>query len=79
VITDGVNKTGWTIGGGIETMLWKNWFARGEYRYSDYGTINNTDVRNCCGGGAGVVQTVNYSLRVRTSATTFGLAYKFGN
>ena len=32
-------KVGWTIGGGVETMLSKNWLARGEYRYADYGGI----------------------------------------
>lgn len=33
-----VSWTGWTGGGGIETLLWDNWLARLEYRYADYGT-----------------------------------------
>lgn len=30
--------TGWTLGGGIETMLTPGWALRAEYRYSDYGS-----------------------------------------
>lgn len=29
---------GWTVGGGVETALTENVVARGEYRYSDYGS-----------------------------------------
>ena len=35
-------KTGWTIGGGVEAVVWQNWLARVEYRYSDYGSIDHT-------------------------------------
>jgi outer membrane immunogenic protein len=28
-------QAGWTVGGGIETALGGNWFARAEYRYAD--------------------------------------------
>jgi outer membrane immunogenic protein len=54
-------------------MLWGNWIARGEYRYADFGTISNTDVRTL---GADVL-TVNYDLRIKAHTATFGLAYKF--
>jgi outer membrane immunogenic protein len=72
-ITNSHTKTGWTVGGGLEAMLWGNWIARGEYRYADFGTISNTDVRTV---GADVF-TVNYDLRIRAHTATFGLAYKF--
>lgn len=42
VRTASTTKTGWTAGGGIEAMLWSNWLARIEYRYSDYGTFGYT-------------------------------------
>jgi outer membrane immunogenic protein len=74
-ITHGQTKLGYTVGGGLETMLWPNWIARAEYRYSDYGRTSNTDVRTSAFG----VQTVNYDTTVRTHMATFGLAYKFGD
>ena len=74
VITDSTTKAGWTVGGGIEAMLWANWIARGEYRYADFGTITNIDTRVI--GGLPVTDT--YDLRIRTHTATFGLAYKFG-
>jgi outer membrane immunogenic protein len=33
-------KSGWTIGGGIETQLVGNWTAKVEYLYIDLGTVN---------------------------------------
>jgi outer membrane immunogenic protein len=74
-ITHARTKLGATVGAGMEAMLSPNWIARAEYRYSDYGTINNTDVRTDPAG----VQTVNYDLKIKTHAATFGLAYKFGD
>jgi outer membrane immunogenic protein len=75
VITDTTDKLGWTIGGGFEAALWSNWIARAEYRYSDFGTITNTDVRS----GPLRPLTVTYDLAVRTHTATVGLAYKFGD
>ena len=40
--TVSTTRIGWTAGGGIEAMLWSNWLARIEYRYSDYGTFGYT-------------------------------------
>lgn len=84
-ITDTTTKIGWTIGAGIETMLWRNWIVRGEYRYADFGTITNTDTRTCltslqiCGSfGPASPLVITDTLRLRTQTVTFGLAYKFG-
>jgi outer membrane immunogenic protein len=71
-ITDSTNNLGWTIGGGFEAALWPNWIARAEYRYSDFGTITNTDTRTNGGG----VPPAPLSLIV-TYDLTFALAYKF--
>jgi outer membrane immunogenic protein len=76
VITNSTTKTGWTIGTGIETMLWGNWFARGEYRYADFGTGSFTLSRTGAPPDAGLT---NYDVRVRTHTALFGIAYKFGN
>jgi outer membrane immunogenic protein len=80
VITDSTTRIGWTIGGGLETMLSANWVLRADYRYSDYGTIHNTDVRTCSGGCNPTTDTplvISYDTRVRTQTATVGVAYKF--
>jgi outer membrane immunogenic protein len=74
-ITHAQTRLGYTVGGGMEAMLWPNWIARAEYRFADYGRFSNTDVRTAVGG----VQTVSYETTLRTHMATFGLAYKFGN
>jgi outer membrane immunogenic protein len=80
VIAHSATRLGWTVGAGGEALLWSNWVARAEYRYADFGTIAQTDVRLCpaanCGGVERTV-TVGYDLRVRTHTATFGLAYRF--
>ena len=71
VISHATTKLGWTAGGGVEGRLSPNWIARAEYRYADFGTISNSDVRT---GGAGM--TASYDLRVTSHTATLGLAYK---
>ena len=34
-------RNGWTIGGGIEAALNRNWSARVEYLYLDFGSANH--------------------------------------
>jgi outer membrane immunogenic protein len=35
-------RAGWTVGAGAEINLMRNWFARSEYRYSDFGAYNTS-------------------------------------
>ncbi len=65
--------TGWTLGGGIEAAFWRNWMLRGEYRYSDFGTLNHTFAL-----GPTAIGDVVASTRFTTHLMTVGLAYKFG-
>jgi len=74
IITDSTTRLGWTAGGGVEAAVWGNWLARAEYRYADYGTVTNTDVRT-----GPTPLTVTYDLPVKTHTMTLGLAYKFGD
>jgi outer membrane immunogenic protein len=67
-------RLGATVGVGLEAMLSPNWIVRGEYRYSDYGTLSNSDIRTSPSGD----QTVNYDVTIKSHVATFGLAYKFG-
>lgn len=55
--------TGWTIAAGVEHAFGRNWTARAEYRYADYGS-------GTFGLGIG-------SLRVRESALRIGASYHF--
>jgi outer membrane immunogenic protein len=73
IFTNSVTKTGWSLGGGIETAVWGNWFARGEYRYADFGTAPFTIARTSTLGAT--IDT--FDVKLRTHTVTFGLAYKF--
>jgi outer membrane immunogenic protein len=85
VISHSATLSGFTVGGGLEAMLGYGWFARGEYRYSAFGTFRATDVRTCanpCLFGPGITAAVlaqSYDVHVRTQSINFGLAYKFGD
>ncbi len=64
------DKAGWTLGGGIEAALTNHWFVRAEYRYSDFGHVNNTLPPAPNVG-------INSTISVRTNIADVGLAYKF--
>jgi outer membrane immunogenic protein len=81
--TNGVTRVGWTIGGGLEWRVYRNWLVRGEYRYSDFGTLNDVFFPGqptlFFGAPARFpgVNTYRDTLRLSTSIATFGVAYKF--
>jgi outer membrane immunogenic protein len=78
VVTDSTTKPGYTIGAGIEAMLWHNWIVRGEYRYADFGTISNTETRTCGPRCATPINlAITDTLHLKTQTATFGIAYKF--
>jgi outer membrane immunogenic protein len=77
-ITDTANKLGYTVGGGLETLLSGHWLLRGEYRYANFGTVTHTDsVCDAMFGCGSVQQTAVYKLQLSTQTATLGLAYKF--
>lgn len=67
--TNTTTRTGWTVGGGIEGMVARNWLARVEYRYADFGTWQTTHF-------SGATATVS-DIKIRTHTALFGIAYKF--
>ena len=75
-VTNSTVRTGWTIGGGLETNIFGNWLARAEYRFSDFGTWNNVFNFNVPGEAPGT-DTYRFHLKATTHIATFGLAYKF--
>lgn len=62
---------GWTAGAGVEAILAKNWIARVEYRYSDYGSFTHTFLP------AGSSDDNNATVKVTSSVFNLGISYKF--
>jgi outer membrane immunogenic protein len=78
VVTISAIRSGWTIGGGLETTLWDHWLARAEYRYADFGSAPFTIAHSIAGGVlTGLSLVDNFDVKLRTHTVTFGLAYKF--
>jgi outer membrane immunogenic protein len=63
-------KTGWTAGGGVETLLLGNWIGRVEYRYADFGHVTNTLPPAPRTG-------FQANVDVKTHTALVGVAYKF--
>jgi outer membrane immunogenic protein len=63
-------RFGWTVGAGVEWMFAPNWIARGEYRYSDYGSFNTVFF-------PGTIDQVNASVDLQTHTAYFGISYLF--
>jgi outer membrane immunogenic protein len=65
-------KSGWTVGGGVETALSTHWFVRVEYRYADFGHVNN---QLPAAGGLGNLNSIIDNIK--TNTVLLGTAYKF--
>ncbi len=64
----GQTYTGWTVGGGLEYAITRNWLVKAEYLYADLGT-NRISLRTALGGDADV------SLKQHVGRV--GVNYKF--
>jgi outer membrane immunogenic protein len=64
-------RVGWTVGGGIQYAVTNNWSVRAEYRYTDFGSINN--------GLTGLPATAffNGSRHLQQNQVQVGFDYKF--
>lgn len=69
----GGDRSGWSIGGGIQYAMSRNWSARVEFRHTDYGTFSGTTTFDSGKGpGAGTFQS-----KLTDDRVTGGLAYRF--
>lgn len=71
--SDSLSKTnmGWSLGGGIETKIAHNWLARGEYRYSSYGSQQASLMKG--------TQQISVDFDKHSTQTLLvGVAYQFG-
>ncbi len=73
--TNSSTRTGWTVGAGIDARIFGNWMLRAEYRYSDFGTWNNSLL---LAANTPITTTANTSLKINTQIGMIGIAYKFG-
>jgi len=69
--TFNTTKMGWTAGGGIEAKFARNWLARVEYRYSDFGRTDYLFF-------PATFDAVWMHHDLRTHIVSAGLAYQFG-
>ena len=69
------NRSGWTVGGGLQYAVTDNWSVRAEYRYSDFG--HYTDYPFTIFVPFGDVLTVQHHLT--ENQVQVGLSYKFGS
>lgn len=66
-------KTGWTVGGGLEWAISKHWTVKGEYLYLNFGQVT----------ASGLIQRGAYAQGISTSAdltaqvARLGVNYKF--
>jgi opacity protein-like surface antigen len=67
-------KTGWTAGGGVEARLGGNWLGRVEYRYSNFGRVDNEFF-----AGAPFDRVAMHTAPLRTQTVMVGLGYLFAN
>lgn len=65
-------RTGWALGGGVETALSGNWSAKAEYLYLDFGSITHMMPIKFFGGNEG------FSAHMRDHLFRFGVNYRFG-
>jgi opacity protein-like surface antigen len=67
------NRTGWTVGAGVEWMFARNWSAFAEYDYADFGSVTGS-LPNAAAvtGGPNVV-----SLKSEIHTAVVGINYRF--
>jgi outer membrane immunogenic protein len=70
------DKSGWTIGGGVETCLWNNWSAKLEYLYVDLGTFQYGFQTPTT--AAGTFATHASDDKLQEHIIRVGLNYRFG-
>jgi outer membrane immunogenic protein len=74
----GIDRQGWTVGGGVEWMFAPGWSVFGEYNYMDFGRKDIGFVSAVTGGGfvAGAPSEV-VSTRLTAQQALVGVNYKF--
>jgi len=70
----GGNRTGWTVGGGVEWMFVPHWSLFAEFNYMGFGTRSNA--ASVCVAGVGCT-TDTFSAKANLRNALVGVNYKF--
>ena len=73
-VGDSKNRTGWTVGAGVEYEMIDSWTLKVEYLYANFGAATYIGSGSALGGFAVVPRSVPLS----ESIARFGVNYKFG-
>ncbi len=67
-------KFGWTIGAGVESVLWGNWIGRMEYLYVDLGNVSGSFATSLIAPG-GSKLVAGYNSHFTDNIVRVGLSY----
>jgi outer membrane immunogenic protein len=70
-------KLGWAVGGGFEYAFDRNWTAKIEYLFVDFGSVTTSALVFHRGPGAGYSQAISTSADLAASIVRGGINYKF--
>jgi len=73
--SNGINRAGWTIGGGIQVPIKKNLFLNAEYLYVEFPSLGTTSIVNCSNSLCSSQLTTSYDLNL--NLLKLGLNYRF--
>jgi outer membrane immunogenic protein len=69
-------KVGWTLGVGVEGVIWGNWTAKLEYLYIDLGNVSGSFATPLI-APSGAFATSSYSSHITDNILRVGINYKF--
>jgi outer membrane immunogenic protein len=69
-------KWGWTVGGGLAHAFNDKWSVRGEYLYTDLGSVSVVTQTFVGGPAFPPANTFTHTANLRTNTVRFGLDYK---
>ena len=70
-------KVGWTLGTGVEWMMSRNWSAKVEYLYVDFGSVTVNSVGSVPGSPVAYSQSISTSVDLTAHIARVGINYKF--
>jgi outer membrane immunogenic protein len=70
-------KTGWTVGGGLEYAVSDHWTLKGEYLYTDFGSVNLTGTAGPPTSFGFGGQPFTHTFDLHVSTVRAGINYKF--